>query len=109
MPLLPKSALSHWVGRFVHQKLPPPFAKKSVEFFAKMYQINLAEAEFPLEHYPTIGDLFVRRLKPGARPIGVGPVHPADALITESGTIARRTLLQCKGVEYSLVDLVHNP
>jgi len=108
MPFLPKRTLSSWVGHVAHYRLPPPLAQKSVELFARMYQINLAEAELPLEQYPSIGALFTRRLKPGARPIGPGPVHPADALIIESGTITQGTLLQCKGRTYALADLVGN-
>jgi phosphatidylserine decarboxylase len=78
LSLLPKSLLSSWVGRAVHAPLPPPVARRSVALFARWYQINLAEAELPLAHYPTIGALFSRRLKPGVRPLGPGPVHPAD-------------------------------
>ena len=102
LSLLPKSLLSAWVGRAVHASLPPPVARRSVELFAHWYQINLAEAELPLAHYPTIGALFSRRLKPGVRPLGQGPVHPADALITAGGPIAQHTLLQGKGRPYVL-------
>jgi phosphatidylserine decarboxylase len=96
------------MGRVVHYSLPPPFAHTSVRLFARWYQINLDEAELPLERYPTIGALFSRRLKPGARPIGPGPVHPADALITACGPIDQRTLLQGKGRTYTLEELLHN-
>ena len=109
LSLLPKSLLSSWVGRAVHAPLPPPVARRSVELFAHWYRINLAEAELPLAHYPTIGALFSRRLKPGVRPLGPGPVHPADALITAGGPIAQHTLLQGKGHTYTLAELVHNP
>lgn len=109
MSLLPKRTLSYWVGRFVHYTFPPPLAKLSVQLFANMYHLNMAEAEFPLEHYSSIGELFVRRLKPGARPIGAGPVHPADALISESGAIAQHTLVQCKGRDYTLTELLVRP
>ena len=109
MSLLPKGLLSSWVGRLVHYPLPAPLARKSVQLFARWYDINLAEAEWPVERYATIGDLFSRRLTAGVRPIGQGPVHTADALITESGPIARHTLLQCKGQAYTLVELLHEP
>ena len=109
LSILPKSLLSSWVGRVVHSPLPPPFAHLSVKLFAHWYHLNLAEAELPLEHYPTIGALFSRRLKPGSRPIGPGPVHPVDALITASGPIDQRTPLQGKGCTYTLEELVHNP
>jgi phosphatidylserine decarboxylase len=97
------------VGRAVHAPLPPPVARRAVALFARWYHINLAEAELPLAHYPTIGALFSRRLKPGVRPIGEGPVHPADALITASGPMDQHTLLHGKGHPYTLTELVHNP
>jgi phosphatidylserine decarboxylase len=97
------------VGRAVHAPLPPPVARRAVALFAHWYHINLAETELPLAHYPTIGALFSRRLKPGVRPIGEGPVHPADALITASGPMDQHTLLHGKGHPYTLTELVHNP
>lgn len=109
MGLLPKRRLSDWVGRFVHRPLPPPLARVSVALFAKLYHLDMAEAELPLAQYPTIGALFVRRLKPGARPIGPGPVHPADARITECGQVAGGTLIQCKGRDYTLAELLVRP
>src|SRR4029450_7978945 len=108
LSLLPKSLLSSWVGRAVHAPLPPPVARRSVELFAHWYRINLAEAELPLAHYPTIGALFSRRLKPGVRPLGPGPVHPADALITAGGAIAPHTLLHGQGRTDTLSEWGHN-
>ena len=106
MPILPKNDLSHWVGRLVHRPLPEPVGRKSVELFAKYYGINLSEAEHPIDHYKTIGELFTRRLKPGARPIGEGVVHPADAAINEAGTIDNLTLVQAKGLDYTVPELI---
>src|SRR5215510_10093911 len=109
LSLLPKSLLSSWVGRAVHAPLPPPVARRAVALFAHWSRINLGEAELPLAHYPTIGALFSRRLKPGVRPLGPGPVHPADALITASGPIDQHTLPQGKGHTYTLEELVPHP
>jgi phosphatidylserine decarboxylase len=53
--------------------------------------------------------LFSRRLKPGVRPIGEGPVHPVDAVIIARGPMDQHTLLQGKGRTYTLEELVHNP
>lgn len=109
MPLVPKNELSHWVGRMAHRRLPDPVARLSVACFAKCYNINMDEAEYPIEHYKTIGELFTRRLKPGARPLGDGPVvHPADAKITEAGTIAKLTLIQAKGKSYQVDELLRS-
>ncbi len=108
MPLLPKNELSHWVGRLVHKPLPSVVGRKSVEWFAKYYQINMQEAEYPIDHYKTIGELFTRRLKPGARPIEEGIVHPADSLITEAGPIRDNTLIQAKGKTYTVPELLRS-
>ncbi|XVE93074.1 hypothetical protein REPUB_Repub01dG0158800 [Reevesia pubescens] len=40
---------------------------KFVEFFKD--QINMGEVKYPLQHFKTFNDFFVRELKPGARPI----------------------------------------
>ncbi|XVE66507.1 hypothetical protein DITRI_Ditri08aG0084700 [Diplodiscus trichospermus] len=40
---------------------------KFVEFFKD--QIYMAEVKYPLEHFKTFNDFFVRELKPGARPV----------------------------------------
>ena len=108
MPRIPKNDLSHWVGRAVHVPLPGPLGAKSVELFAQAYNIDLDEAELALSDYKTIGDLFMRRLKPEARPVGEGVVHPADALITEGGIIEKGTLIQAKGKVYSVSALLND-
>lgn len=109
MPLVPKNELSHWVGRLAHRRLPEPVGSLSVSWFAKYYKINMAEAEYPLEHYKTVGELFTRRLKPGARPLAAGPVvHPVDAKITEAGRIEKLTLIQAKGKSYQVDELIRS-
>lgn len=109
MPILPKNDLSHWVGRAVHRPLPGMVGRKSVEWFAKFYNIDLSEAEHSLSHYNTIGELFTRRLKPGARPIGDGfVVHPADAVISQAGTIDQLQMIQAKGKTYTVPELLRS-
>jgi phosphatidylserine decarboxylase len=109
MPLIPKNELSHWVGRAVHHQLPAPLDRKSVEIFARYYSINMHEAEFPIEHYRTIGELFTRKLKVGSRPIASGPViHPADSQISQAGWINEQTLVQAKGKNYQVAELIRS-
>ncbi len=108
LPVLPKGELSTVVGRLVSRRLPEPIGRKTVELFAKYYGIDMSEAEFPIERYKTIGELFTRRLKPGARPVGEGIVHPADSRVTEAGTIERMRVIQAKGRAYSLPELLRS-
>ena len=108
MPLVSKRELSHWVGRLVHRELPRPVKDFSVELFAKAFDLNMDEAERPLREYKSIGDLFTRRLKPGARPIGAWPVHPCDGALTECGRIESLQMIQAKGKAYSVAELLRS-
>lgn len=110
-PFVPKNDLSHWVGRVVHHRFPGLLGPAAVKAFAKHYNINMSEAEFPISQYATIGDLFTRRLKEGARPIDpkARVVHPADAQITEAGRIEKLTLIQAKGKDYRVDELLRSP
>jgi phosphatidylserine decarboxylase len=108
MPLLPKNDLSHWVGRAVHKKIPGPVGALAVQAFAKFYNINMKEAEKPLEQYESIGALFTRRLKPGVRPIGSGIVHPCDAVISQVGAIESGQCVQAKDKSYTVAELLRN-
>jgi phosphatidylserine decarboxylase len=107
IPMLPKNEMSHFIGRLVHQRLPLPVSRMSVSAFAKYYNINMQEAEHPISHYKSIGELFTRRLKSGVRPIASDAVvHPADAQITEAGVIDQMTLVQAKGKTYTVPELL---
>jgi phosphatidylserine decarboxylase len=67
----------------------------------------LAEAEFSIFKYPSIGAFFTRRLKPGIRPIAKNDfVHPADSLISQASELQNSELIQAKGKTYSLTEFV---
>jgi len=91
MPLIPKNEMSHLVGRLVNKPLPGPLGRQSVRWFQRHF------------------DLFIRKLKSGVRPIGEGEVvHPADAHITEAGTIEGLTAIQAKGHSYKIPELLRS-
>ncbi len=108
MPLLPKDDMSYWTGRLVHQKLPEPLRVASMKAFAKAYNIDLGEAEKPIEEYASIGDLFTRKLKDDVRPIGPGLVHPCDSKVAEAGMIKNSKITQVKGIDYPVPALLQN-
>lgn len=108
--LLPKKALSRTVGKVVRMKNPAWFAIKARDWFIERYKINMSEAEHPLEAYPSIGDLFIRKLKKGVRPLGKSFVtHPCDGQLTVVGDLTDGTLVQTKGIKYSLNELLKDP
>ena len=91
---LPKNHLGYFVGVLTHLPLPQWIWTPIITWFAQAYKINLAEAEFPISEYPSLGEFFVRRLKPGLRPIGTTwNVHPADSVITQASKITDGKLI----------------
>jgi len=81
--------------------------------FQKLYKVDLAEAEFEqIGSYDSFNHFFTRALKPGARKIDPTPnvlTSPVDGVISLTGPIQKHTLLQAKGLDYTLEQLVGNP
>lgn len=100
---VPKNHLSYLAGLLVHLKLPSFLNRWIIAIFARAYNINLEEAELPYYEYPSLGEFFIRRLKPGIRPVGeTWAVHPADSVITQAAPIHDGKLIQAKGRTYTL-------
>jgi phosphatidylserine decarboxylase len=108
MALLPKNTLSEWVGWAVRRRWPFGLHTWLRNTLIRTYKIKVDEAEKPLHAYPTFGDFFVRKLRPGMRPVAeVSLVSPVDGLLTSRGLItATGTLTQAKGSDYALDDFL---
>lgn len=108
---LPKRRLSRWIGCLVHWEGPSWWAALTVRVFARMYKINLEEAELPWRDYKSLGEFFIRRLKVGRRPLAENAwaVHPADSKITQNGVIHDGRMIQAKGSTYSLEEFTQDP
>ena len=107
---LPKNHLSYIVGRLVHLRLPGFLNRLIIANFAKAYKIRLDEAEFSYDQYPSLGEFFVRKLKPGLRPLGNSwAVHPADSVITQAAVIQDGQLIQAKNKTYSVTSFTKDP
>lgn len=105
--ILPKNLMSRIVGVLMHIEWPNPFSTFLITVFARVYKINQSEAEAPISTYPSIGAYFIRRLKPGLRPVAESPVvHPADSVITQIGRIEKGTAIQAKGLRYSVQEML---
>lgn len=109
MKLLPKNAASRAFG--IVTRLRIPFVSKALRnVFANYYKLDMSEAEYPLSHYRNIGELFIRRLKPGVRPIADSEiVSPVDGVLSQTGVFdENQKLIQAKGKYYTLKDLLRN-
>jgi len=96
------------MGFLAHVKLPSPLSRMLIRAFAKSYSISVEEAERELHEYPSIGEFFIRNLKPGNRPIGEGIVSPVDGTLRSFGTIVGGVLPQVKGKTYSVTTFLQD-
>ena len=92
---------SHVFGKMAHLQLGL-FSLVCNYLFVKFFKLNMSEAEKKLSSYKSLGELFVRKLRPNAREIQAPPLHPCDSTITTFGEINNSTLIGAKGVSYSL-------
>ena len=92
-------------------RLRIPFVSKALRnVFANYYKLNMEESEYPLSHYRNIGELFIRKLKPGARPVADSEiVSPVDGVLSQTGVFdENQKLIQAKGKYYTLKDLLRD-
>jgi phosphatidylserine decarboxylase len=78
----------------------------------KLFAGDLRLHEARKQTFSSLHDCFVRELKPGARPIDSTPgviISPCDGIVGACGRIQRTTLIQAKGLDYTLEDLVVDP
>lgn len=109
---LPKNVVSRAFGVLCEVPFPAPVQGVVNEGFAKLYKLDVEEAERAPSEYATLNAFFTRHLKQGARPIEVSPedrgalVSPVDGRITQFGSARGGTLIQAKGREYTLTGLL---
>lgn len=83
-----------------------------IRFISRIAGINYAEALSPdPTDYASFNAWFTRALKPGVRVFDPDPhafLSPCDGTISETGLLDQNRILQAKGRDYSLQDLLAN-
>ncbi|MDM5197162.1 archaetidylserine decarboxylase [Fictibacillus enclensis] len=103
--LLPQNAISRTAGKWGHSS----FSRHIIKPYSALYKIDKEEIEKPLEEYPTFTAFFTRKLKEDARPISSGIdtlVSPVDGKVAQFGTITEGALIQAKGINYTVEQLL---
>jgi phosphatidylserine decarboxylase len=83
-----------------------------IKIISRAAGINVNEALSPdPADYPTFNAWFTRALKPSARTFDTDPdafLSPCDGRVSETGMLIKDRILQAKGKDYSLEDLLAN-
>ncbi|AJY73613.1 archaetidylserine decarboxylase [Paenibacillus beijingensis] len=99
-----------WISRLTGRFAQSPASRRFIPRFARMYGIRVEEAEKTMAEYATLNEFFTRRLRPGMRTIDSSPdalVSPVDALVTGAGPIEKGLLLNVKGQDYTIEELLN--
>ncbi|MDP7038588.1 MAG: archaetidylserine decarboxylase [Myxococcota bacterium] len=106
---LPQGMLSRAWGQLARTRYPKTFVRLLQRFFVAANNIDLSEAEEQLGDFASLEELFIRKLKAGARRVDPDPevmVSPVDGTLGSCGSIEDGTLWQIKGKTYTLEDLL---
>ena len=108
---VPQQKISKVAGRLAASR--HPWVKRTfIRSFAKAYDVSLDEYERQsLNAYESFNDFFTRELQEDARVIDAtvnSIVSPADGMISQLGQIHDHKLLQAKGRDYDIGQLLAN-
>jgi phosphatidylserine decarboxylase len=107
--LLPQHLASKLMFRFA--RIENTWLKNTfTHWFVESYQVDLSQAKREqVEDYKHFNDFFTRSLKIGARPIADSAiVCPVDGAVSQVGKINNAQILQAKGRDYSVNQLLGN-
>ena len=103
------AAYSALVGWAASRQVPAALRSVGYRAFARAVGANLDEVELDLAGYASFGDFFARKLRPGARPVDPSPravISPCDGVVAARGIATAGSLVQAKGHDYQLAELV---
>lgn len=108
----PKALYSAAIGLGARTSLPASLRAPLYRAFSRWVGARVDEAELPLSHYASLGEFFARRLRAGLRTVASEPgavIAPCDGAVASVGISADGHLLQAKGRDYPLAELLVDP
>jgi len=101
--------LSRFYGRIAELRLPKPILRALIQGYIRKFNVNMDEVEKDLQDFDCMDSFFTRTLREGARSISEDPSHIiacADGKLLAPGPISQGALIQAKGHEYSVAELI---
>ncbi|MFO6445693.1 archaetidylserine decarboxylase [Erythrobacter sp. NE805] len=106
--VLPQHALSRLAGRLAASETPW-LRDALIRRFVAAYGVDLSEAARGIGEFASFNDFFTRELKPGARPLADARefiLSPADGAISQLGPITGGRIIQAKGRDYAVAEIL---
>lgn len=106
--LIPQHALSVLMHKLTRSELTW-FKNAFIRFIIKKYKVNIEEAKTAdIEAYRSFNAFFTRQLREDIRPIAGGDVtvSPVDGAVSQLGQIESGQIVQAKGRQYSVLELL---
>ncbi len=108
--LLPHHALAQLMYGLTRLRRPAALKNAAIRAYVRFFDIDLTQAEpSDPQDYPDFNSFFTRALKPGARSLALGPqtvMAPVDGTLSQFGRITQGRLLQAKGRDFSVHELL---
>ena len=105
---IPRRLATQIFGRL--SRIESPFlARASIAAWRLFADLDLSDSG--AERFASLHACFTRTLKPGARPVDCDPhvlTSPCDAIVGACGGIEDGTLIQAKGLSYTLAELLRD-
>ena len=104
---LPKRLLTQVAGAASGLPLPKLAREPVYRAYAAAVGANLEECGAPIASFPTFNDFFARPLVDGLRPWSDAPFSsPSDGRLAACGTVKDGRLIQAKGIDYAVDELL---
>jgi len=107
--VLPQFWLTALVYRLARIR-PPAIKDLLMTRFISLYDVEIDDVELDIPAgFETFNDFFIRKLENDARPIDANPgsiVSPVDGTVSRSGRMLAGSIMQAKGIDYTLEDLL---
>jgi phosphatidylserine decarboxylase len=102
---LPHRLINLTAHKLAEATWPRPFVDAAIRAWIRRAAIDMSD--FEERSYDSVEDFFLRKLRPGTRPLASGLVSPVDGLLVGEGAIESARPLVVKGQRISLSRLVN--
>tara|TARA_R110002050_G_scaffold9504_1_gene33344 strand:+ start:498013 stop:498903 length:891 start_codon:yes stop_codon:yes gene_type:complete len=107
--LIPQHSLSVLMHKLTRSEVTW-FKNGFIKFITAKYKVNTSEAaQTDLAFFPSFNAFFTRELRAGVRPIAEGEAtvtSPVDGVVSQIGNVVQGQIVQAKGREYSVLELL---